>query len=124
MCALTGLTKIFSFRRFVETEISSLSSDVSGEFSEQRDIEGRGEQFHLAMEQTATLLLEFWSLFSDDKPDLVKLSEIGSRLLPLKLLVEEMWTKISRLRGDNIPKLLRIYSKYMQDVFNDKLLGT
>lgn len=64
--------------------------------------------------------MEFWSQFSDDKPDLIKLYDIGSKLFPLKLLVDDMWKKISRSKGEQIPKVLRIYSKYLIDIFNDK----
>lgn len=64
--------------------------------------------------------MEFWSQFSDDKPDLIKLYDIGSKLFPLKLLVDDMWKKISRAKGELIPKVFRIYSKYLIDIFNDK----
>ena len=35
-----------------------------------------------------SLLLEFWSQFIDDKPDFIKLSEIGSVLFPLKTTID------------------------------------
>ncbi len=44
--------------------------------------------------------MEFWSQFSDEKPDLIKLYDIGSKLFPLKLMVDEMWKKISRSKGE------------------------
>jgi len=53
-----------------------------------------------------------------------KLYDIGSKLFPVKILVDEMWKKISKTKGEQIPKLLRIYSKYLIDIFNDKQQGT
>ena len=52
------------------------------------------------MEQTVTLLMEFWSQFSDEKPDLLKLYDIGSKLFPLKQLVDTMQKKIMRGKGE------------------------
>lgn len=37
------------------------------------------------MELTVTLLLEFWSSFLEDKPNLSKLYEIGKKLYPVKI---------------------------------------
>lgn len=52
------------------------------------------------MEQTVGLLREFWYQFSDDKPDLIKLYDIGAKLFPLKLMVERNWKKIEKYNGD------------------------
>jgi hypothetical protein len=67
--------------------------------------------------------MEFWSQFSDDKPDLNKLYDIGGRLFPLKQMVDNIWKRISRMKGEQIPKVLRIYSKYLIDIFNDRRAG-
>ena len=116
MCVLTP-------RRSIEREISEISNQEGEDYGEQRNLEGKINHFRAAMEQTVTLLMEFWSQFSDDKPDLIKLYDIGSKLFPLKLLVDDMWKKISRGKGEQIPKVFRIYSKYLIDIFNDKQGG-
>ena len=38
-------------------------------------------------------------------------------------MVEEIWKRISRMKGEHIPKVLRIYSKYLIDIFNDRRAG-
>lgn len=39
------------------------------------------------------------------------------------MMVDEMWRKISRMKSEMIPKVLRIYSKYLIDIFNDRHEG-
>lgn len=68
--------------------------------------------------------MEFWSQFTDDKPDMLKLFEIGSKLFPLRLHVEELWKRISRQDNQHLPRALRLYSKYLIEIFNDKVLST
>lgn len=46
------------------------------------------------MEQAVTYLMDFWSQFTDDKPDITKLYEIGNKLFPLKIIVDDMWKKL------------------------------
>ena len=75
---------LFFIKRTIETQISELSKDGGGDYSEQRNLEGSIQQFRSAMESAVQLLMEFWSQFSDDKPDLLKLYDIGGRLFPLK----------------------------------------
>ncbi|EAS00830.2 PAS domain S-box protein (macronuclear) [Tetrahymena thermophila SB210] len=122
-CSIDDRFTLYYIKRNIENEINEMSKETNGEYTEQRNLEGKIQHFRAAMEQTVTLLMEFWSQFSDDKPDLIKLYDIGSKLFPLKLLVDEMWKKISRTKGEQIPKLLRIYSKYLLDIFNDKKQG-
>ena len=43
------------------------------------------------MEKTVELLFEFWSTLSEDKPDYLKLADIGTKLFPLKISVDKLW---------------------------------
>lgn len=65
------------------------------------------------------LLLEFWSELGEEKPDVSKLLDIGTRILPLKLQVDVSWRKLSRVSGESFSKILRIYSKYLIVIFGD-----
>ena len=86
----------------------------------QRNIEGDVVHLKHGMEEIVSLLLEFWSQFIDDKPDFIKLSDIGSKLYPVKLMIDQIWKKISKSRCENLPSILKIYSKYLIEIFNDK----
>lgn len=68
--------------------------------------------------------MEFWLQLTEDKPDLIKLYEISSKLLPLKELVDVMWKKIQISTPDKLINLIRLYSRYQSDILNDKRLGT
>jgi len=72
------------------------------------------------MEQMVTFLMDFWSQFLEDKPDIMRLYNIGNKLFPIKILVDEIWKKISNSKGDQLPRILRIYSKYVIEIFNDR----
>ncbi|EGR27581.1 PAS domain S-box family protein [Ichthyophthirius multifiliis] len=122
-CSLDERFTLYYIKRSIEKEISEMSKQEGDDYGEQRTLEGKINHFRAAMEQTVTLLMEFWSQFSDDKPDLTKLYDIGSKLFPLKLLVDDIWKRISRGKSEQIPKVFRIYSKYLIDIFNDKQAG-
>ena len=77
----------------IEREISELSSD-GGDYSEQRDFDKRIADFKGLIEKSAQNLMEFWSQFNDDKPDLHKLQEVGQRLFPIKEQIEERWNRL------------------------------
>ncbi|EGR33844.1 PAS domain S-box family protein, partial [Ichthyophthirius multifiliis] len=114
---------LYYIKRSIESEISEISKQDGEDYGEQRSLEDKINNFKSAMEQTVSLLMEFWSQFSDDKPDLIKLYDIGSKLFPLKILVDDMWKKINTSKNILIPKVFRIYSKYLIDIFNDKQQG-
>ncbi|EGR29625.1 PAS domain S-box family protein [Ichthyophthirius multifiliis] len=114
---------IYQIKRTLETEINQAFLDGNIEYSEQRNLEGQIQHLRIAMEQTVSLLIEFWSQFLDERPDLIKLYDIGSKLFPLKQMVDLIWKKLSRNQGEQLPKLFRIYSKYLIEIFNDKQQG-
>jgi len=49
------------------------------------------------MERSVALLMEFWSQFADEKPDLMKLYEIGSKLFPIRMYVDTTWKRLQRV---------------------------
>jgi hypothetical protein len=67
--------------------------------------------------------MEFWAQFMEDKPDLIKLYEIGQKLFPLKQSVDSSWRQLARTQGDHSLRVLRLYARYQTDILNDKRLG-
>lgn len=48
------------------------------------------------METFMVLLMEFWSQLAEDRPDLKKLQDSSSKILPAKIIVEELWKKLDK----------------------------
>ena len=78
---------LYQIRRIVETNISDIQNEGQ-DYSEQLMLDQNLSQFRNCIELTTTQLMEFWLQLTEDKPDLIKLFEISSKLLPLKQLVD------------------------------------
>ncbi|CAD8141052.1 unnamed protein product [Paramecium pentaurelia] len=113
---------VFYIKSVIEAEISELSGEGQ-DFTEQRDFDEKFGSFKQAMERSVSLLMEFWSQFADDKPDLIKLYEIGSKLFPIRMYVDTTWKRLQRIQNQQLPQALRLYSKYLIEIFNDRISG-
>lgn len=60
-CSLDERFVLYYIRRSIEREISEISNQEGEDYGEQRNLEGKINHFRAAMEQTVTLLMEFWS---------------------------------------------------------------
>ncbi|CAD8150032.1 unnamed protein product [Paramecium pentaurelia] len=113
---------VFYIKSVIEAEISELSGEGQ-DFTEQRDFDEKFGSFKQAMERSVSLLMEFWSQFADEKPDLIKLYEIGSKLFPIRMYVDTTWKRLQRIQNQQLPQALRLYSKYLIEIFNDRISG-
>ena len=73
-------------------------------------------KFKANIEKSSTLHLEFWSLLSEESPELGKLSELGIGINSINGLIENDWNKISKL---NINSLYRLMAKFMLFITHD-----
>lgn len=97
-CPLDLKYSVFYIKSVIEAEIQELSGDGQ-DFTEQRDFEEKFNSFKNAMERSVALLMEFWSQFADEKPDLMKLYEIGSKLFPIRMYVDTTWKRLQRVQN-------------------------
>jgi len=73
-------------------------------------------KFKQNIEKSSSLHLEFWSLLSEESPELSKLSELGMNINVIDNLIENDWNKISKL---NINSLYRLMAKFMLFISHD-----
>ena len=71
------------------------------------------------IEKSAGLHLEFWNYLREDRPDIAKLNECGSKINQSIIMVESYWNQLQKLNS-NVPKALKMYAKFLIDILNDK----
>lgn len=75
------------------------------------------------METSIIFILEFWSQFGEEKPDLQKIFDIADKLFPTKFELDRYWTSLLQKKKNLSPKLLRLFSKFCIEIYNNKLLS-
>lgn len=95
-----------------KTNKSGSSFDVLDEFAFQT----LEKKFKSNIEKSATLHIEFWSLLSEENPELSRLCEVGMRINNLDAVIENDWAKIAKL---NINSLYRLMAKYLLFITHD-----
>jgi hypothetical protein len=66
--------------------------------------------------------MEFWNHLKDDRPDLRKLGDCGSRINNSINLVEQLWTELMKMNL-NIPKAMKLYGRYQMEILQDRESG-
>ena len=66
--------------------------------------------------------MEFWNYLREDRPDIAKLNECGSKINNSIVMVEMYWNSLQKLNS-NVPKALRMYAKFLIEILNDKEAG-
>ena len=67
--------------------------------------------------------MEFWSQLKEERPDLAKLNDIGAKINQELALIEDYWKEVQKL-NPNSPKALKMYSKFLSEILNDKEGGS
>lgn len=110
----------YFYRKHIEKDIiesnkgnkNNSNFDVLDEFA----FHNLERKFKANIEKSSTLHLEFWSLLSEESPELGKLSELGIGINAINGLIENDWNKISKL---NINSLYRLMAKFMLFITHD-----
>jgi hypothetical protein len=66
--------------------------------------------------------MEFWNQLKNDRPDLSKLGDFGSKINSSIGNVEALWSELMKLNS-NAPKALKIYGRYQIEILQDKETG-
>ena len=83
------------------------------------NFENQFKTFVQLIEKSAMLHFEFWNHLLDEQPDLVRLSQQGSKINASISAVSDHWKKMSA----NTPKAFKLYASYLIEVLNDKESG-
>ena len=116
---------IYRYRRLIEQEMFESTRIVSGQQSSgvlvnEITIEGYVKQIHQIIEQITLQNLDFWSQLKEDSPDLMKLGDLGTQLNSSLANLDLSWKKLIRMNLDVPANLLRVYTKFLIDVINDR----
>ena len=74
------------------------------------------------IEKSAFLYMDFWSQLSESQPDISFLSSIASKISTTVARIDDHWKKLQRV-SPNIPKALKMYGRFFNEVLNDKEKG-
>ncbi len=77
------------------------------------------KEFNDLLEQNGLLHMQFWSGLLDESPSMIKICDVGFKILNIEFYVERYWKKIQLIYPNN-PKDLIAYSAYLNQVWNDK----
>lgn len=66
--------------------------------------------------------MEFWNYLKDDRPDLGKLGDCGTRINTSIVNVEQIWAELQKLNA-NVPKAMKLYGRYLLEILHDKESG-
>jgi hypothetical protein len=66
--------------------------------------------------------MEFWNYLKDDRPDLGKLNDCGSRINSSIMNVEMIWFELQKL-NQNVPKAMKLYGRFLMEILHDKEQG-
>ena len=66
--------------------------------------------------------MEFWNHLKDDRPDLAKLGECGTRITTVIALVDLLWNELMKLNS-NAPKAMKLYGRYQIEILQDRETG-
>ena len=70
------------------------------------------------MKQSASLHKDFWMELREEKPDLKKLNNIGTKVNNTIVSTKEYYMKLQKLNG-RIPQVYKIYGKFLIDIQNE-----
>ena len=77
------------------------------------------KQFLKKIEKTGLLHVHFWSMLSDDSPDMQEIMNIGFKILINCNCVSKTWDNLQSI-NPNLPKAIGIYTGYLNSIVNDK----
>ena len=72
--------------------------------------------------ESANLHKEFWLELREEKPNLHKLSYLGSRVNSAMSYAREYWQRVSKIKQNN-PVIMRTYGRFLIDIQNDNAEG-
>ncbi len=113
---------IFRQRKLIEDELTEGNEQSGLDFMAALNFESEFKLFKILIEKSAILHFEFWNHLLDDSPDLMKLSQQGTKISSSITTIEEQWKKLSKM-SMNTPKALKLYATFLIDVLNDKDAG-
>jgi len=74
------------------------------------------------VKQSADLHKEFWLELKEDRPNLLKLNYLGSKINTALTYAQDYWSRLQKIRSDD-PVILRTYGKFLIDIQNDIVEG-
>jgi hypothetical protein len=72
--------------------------------------------------ESANLHKEFWLELKEDKPDLLKLNYLGSKVNNAMTYAKDYWTRLQKINADE-SLILRTYGRFLIDIQNDDVEG-
>lgn len=75
--------------------------------------------FSKKIEQISLFYNQFWSMLSEESPDMVEILRVGFKILTNSKAITNIWTNMQKI-NPNIPKALRLYAGYFNNIVNDK----
>lgn len=66
--------------------------------------------------------MQFWNHLKDERPDLGKLGDCGTRINNSIVIVEQIWNDLIKING-NAPKAMKLYGRYLTEILQDKEQG-
>ena len=112
---------IFRYQKMLEDygdnlgEGNSGGMDVVSKFAYESSL----RQLQQHIERSAVLHLDFWNCLREDRPDITKLNECGSKINNSIMMVEQYWGQLQKLNSNN-PKALKLYANFLIEILNDK----
>ncbi len=110
---------------FLIHRYQKLADDFSDANGEHGDLaakfayESSFRQCQQHIQKSAALHLEFWNCLREDRPDITKLNECGSKINQSIVMVESYWNQLQKMNS-NVPKALKLYAKFLIEILNDK----
>jgi len=78
--------------------------------------------YHEYVRQSADLHKEFWLELKEDRPNLIKLNYLGSKINTALTYAQDYWSRLHKIRSED-PIILRTYGKFLIDIQNDIVEG-
>jgi len=122
--AIRELTSAEAFRppfdeQFIIYRYKKMNEDQGDDLIANIAYESSLRQCFQYIEKVASLHLDFWTTLREDRPDIAKLNSIGSKINNNIIMVETHWSAVQK-HNSGMPRDLRIYSKFLIEVLNDK----
>lgn len=75
--------------------------------------------FNELLEESALLHMQYWATLLDESPSMIKMCDVGFKILSIQTYIDRLWRKIQLIYPNN-PKDLLAYSEYLNQVWNDQ----
>ena len=67
--------------------------------------------------------MEIWLQLAEEKPDIIKIQEMGARLPLYRKAIDVAWNRLRYMRTSNLIKAQKLYSWYLIEIFNHREEG-